>query len=318
MKFYYKLQLCIMALLICCLSVNIVYSENNIFVDQYSARAIGIGNAFTPIADDATAVLYNPAGVGQFSDKTYFNSMYANVHNLSIFNNYVLCASTKYNEDIGMGGAWVYERIDLDPEIWAQHRLFYSLSYALMEHFTVGCTGKLIIISTDFDGYEKVWGYGVDSGILASSDDWGLKFLDKNNMILKLGLHIENIYTRIDWDDENKEIIPLRSGFGGMINYNDMIQFSVQFKSRKEDLTTIAFGTEFFLLRTLEYEINDVIKIDEIVLRAGIEQEKIIASSTGFSGGLGIIAKNFMFDYAVLTHKDYFSATHYFSIGMVR
>ncbi len=295
---------------------SFLFSQNNIFIERYSARAIGMGNVFTSIADDSTAIFYNPAGVGQFGDKTLFNSMYANVHNLGLFHNYILSASTKYNEDIGMGGAWVYERIDLEPEIWNQHRFFYSASYSLKEYIYIGVTGKLIYINTGFNNYDKVWGCGFDTGLLLSSEEWGISFFDKNDIVLRTGLLLRNFYSTIKWDDQNKERLPLQIAIGGHISYNEIINAGVLFKGVDDNITGLALGIEFFLLKTIGYQFDEMLKINDIVLRAGMEREKIVSSATSLSFGMGLIGIKFSFDYAIRIQPDYFTPTHYFSLNV--
>ncbi len=297
-----------------------VSGQNNIFVERFNARAVGMANIFTPLADDSTAIFYNPAGVGQFTEKsTYFNSLYANVHNLNIFHTYVLSGSTKYNDDFGMGGAWVYERVNLDPEIWGQHRFFYSVSYSLVDNnLTVGLSSKLIFINTDFKEYDKVWGYGFDIGLLASSEEWRILFFDNNGIILKLGLLVKDVYTPIKWDDLHTEKLPTQAAFGFNANFSQSFNLLLQFKSLKDNLTSFGIGGELFLLKAINYQLDERLKVDDIAVRLGYERDNKIAAATMFSAGLGVMAQNFSFDYGIVMQSDYFSATHYFSINMAR
>lgn len=294
--------------------------QNNIFVERFNARAVGMANIFTSLADDSTAIFYNPAGLGQFTEKnTYFNSMYANVHNLNIFHNYILSGSTRYNDDFGMGSAWVYERVNLDPEIWGQHRFFYGISYSLVDNnLAIGLTSKLILINTDFKEYDKVWGYGFDVGFLASSEEWKILFFDQNNIILKLGLILKDIYSPIKWDDQHTEKLPTQAAFGMSANFSQSFNLLLQFKSLKDNLTSFGLGGELFLLRAIHYQLDERLKVDDIALRLGYERESKIASATMFSAGIGVLAQNFSFDYGVVMQSDYFSTTHYFSINMAR
>jgi len=287
-------------------------------VERYNARAIGMGNIFTSIADDSTAVFYNPACVGQFSEKSFFNCMYADIHSLGIIRNYIFSGSTRYNEEIGMGGAWVYERINLEPEIWGQHRFFYALSYSVLKYVFIGTTVKFFLINTDFKEYKNVWGAGLNVGLLVSSERWEIPVFEENNIVLKIGLLLKDVYSEIKWSQTYKEKLPFRFilNIGG--NYNKIINAGIQIKSLKDEITSFSIGSELFLLKALDYELDEKYKIKEIVIRAGIEMEKIISYASYYSGGIGIITQNFSIDYAILYQPNYFSPTHYISLNIWR
>gem|GEM_PF-5279903 len=292
--------------------------ENNIFSDRYSARAIAIGNVFTPLADDSSAVFYNPAGVGQFYEKSSFNSMYADVHNLGLIKSFVLSGAVKFKEDIGMGGGWVYERVNLEPEIWGQHRLFYSLSYELIDSIYVGASPKLLIITTDFPGYENVLGYGINFGFLVTSESWDVALLKDNDIGINAGVLVEDVFTRIEWQKEYDEKVPYHITLGFNLDYDEKINAGIHFKTLKENITTFGLGCELYLLSMIGYDFGPKLKIEDIVLRAGMETENIVSSGTFISGGFGIISEKFSFDYAILYQADYFAATHYFSLNFTK
>ena len=62
MKLFYSFGLCFLGLQIC-LQLDAAESLNTKVSGQYSSlRALGMGNAFTAVADDYTLIFYNPAG----------------------------------------------------------------------------------------------------------------------------------------------------------------------------------------------------------------------------------------------------------------
>ena len=100
-------------------------------------------------------------------------------------------------------------------------------------------------------------------------------------------------------------------------NYNKIINAGIQIKSLKDEITSFSIGSELFLLKALDYELDEKYKIKEIVIRAGIEMEKIISYASYYSGGIGIITQNFSIDYAILYQPNYFSPTHYISLNQI-
>ena len=293
-------------------------AESLEFTQKYNARAIGMANTFCAIADDSTAVFYNPAGLGQVNGKI-FNSMYADIHNLGIIRNYIFSGAGRYNDSMSMGAGWVFEQVDLDPEVWNQHRFFYGISLALLEKAYIGITPKLIFINTDLENYNKIWGFGIDGGLLVSSENWEFGFLDNNNMILQLGITVKNIYSEIKWHDTYKEEETFNLIWWGInLNYNQFLNLSVQIKSDKTYLHSFASGLEFLIFNGFGIQLDEKYKVDEISIRCGLEINKYIITQNTYSFGIGIKADNYSFDYAVAYQADYFSLTHYFSLNAIK
>ena len=239
-----KVQILIYLLL---LYIPVVSAESYEFTHRYSARAMGMANIFCPVASDSTAVFYNPAGLSQI-EESIFNSMYADIHGLGIATDYILSAGNRYNDDIGLAGAWVYERVDLDPEVWHQHRFFYGISYAILEGTYIGIAPKLIYIDTGFKNYEKVWGYAFDAGFLVTSENWGVGFFDNNDMVLRIGATFKNIYSLVKWSKNYKEKRFLNLIWYGInVDYKQSLSFLFQVKSVKTSIIATSTGLEFFL-----------------------------------------------------------------------
>ena len=297
------------------MSTSTMSAESYEFIHRYNARAIGMANIFSPVADDSTAIFYNPAGLCQIQKDT-FNSMYADIHGLGIARNYVLSGAQKYNDDIGMAGAWVYERIDLEPEIWQQHRFFYGISYAVLEKLYVGLTPKIIYINTDFENYKDVWGYAFDAGLFVSSENWGINFLDNNEIILRVGTTFKNIYSVIKWNDDYNEKRFLNLIWWGInTDFKEFLDFLFQVKSVKTSISSASAGFEFSFFNAFGINLDEKYKIKDVILRCGMEHNKNIIAQNTYSGGIGTNVDNYSFDYAVSYQSDYFPPTHYFSLS---
>ncbi len=297
------------------ISISMVSAESYEFSHRYNARAIGMANIFCAVADDSTAIFYNPAGLCQIQKNT-FNSMYADIHGLGIARNFILSGAQKYNDDIGMAGAWVFERIDLEPEIWQQHRFFYGISYAILEKFYIGVTPKIIHINTDLENYRDIWGYAFDGGLFISSENWGINFFNNNEITLRIGTTFKNIYSIVKWnDDYNEKRFLNLIWWGTGVNYKNCLDFLFQVKSIKTQISSAAAGFAFFLFNILEINPDEKYRVNEVVLRCGMEYNKDVITQNAYSGGIGINVDNYSFDYAVSYQSDYFPSTHYFSIN---
>ncbi len=293
-----------------------LYSQNIIFGDKYSARAVASGNIFTAVSDDSTAIFYNPAGLSQI-DNEMFNSMYADLYSLGIIKTYVLSGASRYNENIEFAGGWVYERINLDSEIWSQHRFLYGMSDNIYENISLGLTAKLIYITTDFENYKNIWGYGFNIGLLVNSDNWGINFLYNNNLRIKIALVLKNIYTTIKWNTYYEKL-PLNFIIGVNINYKNLLNTQLELESLNRTITTFGIGMGFSIIKFFNLKLEDRYKINDIILRGGIKFENILMSQVTYNTGIGIYIKKYIFDYAISFQNDYFSSTHYFSLSMKR
>lgn len=290
-------------------------AQNFIFTEQYSARPVGMGNCFTALADDSTAVFYNPAGLNQIENQA-FQFMYADLHSLGLVGNYIFSGAVRYNEDIGMGLGWSYERVNLEPEIWSQHNIIYGISYNIFRRIALGASAKALLFNTDFEGYKNIWGYGFDAGLLISSEDRDIRFLANNNIIAKIGFFTRNLYSRIKWDDANTEELPFELALGVSVNYANCLNASLEVKGLEDRISRTALGVELFLFRIFRIQLDEMYKITDLALRAGMKTGRVVAGSTDYSLGLGIMAETMSFDYAVALQSGYFNPTHYLSLNM--
>jgi len=252
-----------------------------------SARALGMGEAFTAIADDASATYYNPAGLGGLN-KREFSTMHAmlSLDRKFDFANYVL-------PDPKRGGTWglswtrfgVSEipetRVDatgapiLDGagnvrifSYFSDQENAYTLSYGKKFNERVHYGASLKSLKhTLFDSSAS--GFGVDLG-------WRLKCDQKTS----LGAALKNFGAKLKWNTASgqSDSVPLTAVFGVAHQLKPKILTAVDFeKTGSEDLK---------LKLGVEGRINE-----KIALRAGVNNKK-------FSVGAGFTSNGWNFDYA--------------------
>lgn len=274
------------------------------------ARPLGLGKAFTAIANDGSAIFTNPAGLAQ-SNSLKVISMSGNlmsevpytmvgvsypVLNGSIGIGYVGLGITGINETTLVNGT---------PEITGNQGSFnnsaINISYAqpiqnvsIFKDPKVGATLKLI--SQGFSGTAsfdagKGSGFDVDLGAIASIGE-----------DMTAGLTVKNI---IPGNNFKSDEIPM------------VVQGGVTKTFSKYNLLT-ALDAEYN--RTILFHAGaEWNPVQMVKVRLGFDQKPSAGSTlTNLAAGLGLSFKGFTFDYAYHTYAELAEfTTHYFSIGFV-
>jgi len=140
------------------------------------ARSIGLGGAFTAIADDATATVWNPAGLGSTADL----SLNFSTQSLSLDRVHNFVALTKALGSYGAIGIAVTNFGVNDYDVYSdtaayggsadQRQNAYSLSYGIdIGNFSLGLTGRMLADSFGLESVENnsLSGFGgVDVGLM--------------------------------------------------------------------------------------------------------------------------------------------------------
>ncbi|HWR84053.1 MAG TPA: PorV/PorQ family protein [Candidatus Deferrimicrobium sp.] len=168
------------------------------------ARAVAMGGAFTGLADDESALYYNPAGISSLEGKRFI----AAYHNYFVdiqsgFVGYI----TQFRENVAIG-AWVnymnygdFVATDSLGDVTGDFSggdLVAAVTIASRQNhnFSVGGTIKLI--------YERIEKYGA-SGVAA---DLGVKYTSDRGR-LSAGLAVQNLGAQLDALDVEKYRLPL-------------------------------------------------------------------------------------------------------------
>jgi hypothetical protein len=138
------------------------------------ARSIGLGGAFTAIADDATATVWNPAGLGSAPDL----SLNFSTQRLDLDRSHNFIALTKALGSAGsIGLAITNAGVSGIPQYDSKENYggefdysanAYSLSYGIgIGNFSVGLTGRMLADNFGLDSVENQSGFGgVDVGLM--------------------------------------------------------------------------------------------------------------------------------------------------------
>ena len=171
---------------------------------DFSARAVAMGGAFTGLANDESALYYNPAGVASFEENRYILAYHNYFVDLqSGFAGYI----HRLGEDISLGGWMSYmnygEFIETDISgntlgAFGGGNLVTAVTVAVQKHYnlTLGGTVKFI--------YERVQNFS-GTGMAV---DVGIKYAGDRER-RSVGLVIQNLGTQFSGLGSEKDQLPL-------------------------------------------------------------------------------------------------------------
>ena len=132
------------------------------------ARAIGLGGAFSAIADDASAMYWNPAGLSLIGHQE-IALHHTDLYGTNIKENFAAFV-LPLSSNLAVGVDWYHSGYE-DPELdFSENRFDVAVGMKISSWVSVGVTGKLVIQSIGLDGVSvrDGNGLGLDVGVLAT------------------------------------------------------------------------------------------------------------------------------------------------------
>jgi hypothetical protein len=273
--------------------------------DGVGGRAFGLGGAFVSIADDASATVWNPAGLAQL-DGLSLEAMYTNKFGQDIDFQFVGgCARLG---EFGVGLTLVRSSIDDIPYYGdGEGEVFSETQTLLLGSVAYNLSGALESGALLIGGNVKVYthqllegtgsGVGVDLSALAEFDTaWGkvrvgVASLDIGNTALQ--------WTGTDHDPVN--YVPWINKLGGSIWLLDGrlgLVADVDLAFGRSQLNRLHLGAEYWLVPALGARAGLIVGAD---------------GSRQFSGGGTLRWQGFSFDYAYVPHPA-LGASHILSV----
>ncbi|NWF50242.1 MAG: PorV/PorQ family protein [Ignavibacteriaceae bacterium] len=294
-------------------------------------RAIGMGGAFTSVADDISAIYWNPGGTANLIN----NSVFFNHTNLFLDINHDFAAFTTHLSDIGTVGAFVsvlsmdemlvrtLEKPEGTGEYFDAGSIVIGVNFSryLTDNFAIGFNVKYIS--------ENIWnmnatGFGIDIGTV-----YKIPVLNE----FRIASSISNFGTKMRLEGRDVIVIyPVGPGGENLINTNlelDKFDLPLLFrvgisadliKEGSSRLTTAVDAvhpndhTEYLNLGG-EYAWKEI-----VMLRAGYNSLFERDSEKGLTLGIGFAFQyldylKIRFDYA---YQDFgrLDELHYFSLGI--
>lgn len=257
-----------------------------------SARAMGMAEAFTAVADDITATYYNPAGLVYLYNReaafTYI-SMPADVtyaygaYGMPLESIGGVFGISFYGLNSGDMIERTYERGTFDGTgrtfSWKDYALAFSYGRYLTDRFSVGFSVKYI---GEFAHDYSASGWSADVG---TNYDTGFRSFKIAMIITNFGPDLKFI--------DNAFPLPINFKFGGSINVvesdNHLLVFAAEGSHPSDNLEKYNAGLEYTF-------------IERFILRGG---SRFNYDEDGFTAGAGLVVPNILgeesqvrFDYA--------------------
>ena len=261
------------------------------------ARALGMGGAFVAVADDATSIYWNPAGLA-FMNRRSITAMYAQLYGLPIQNGVVAYAQP----DLGFGAAGIgwtnititgLETEEQDRLKWSENTITYGYARKVLSCASLGIAVNGLLVRTDIEGGDAK-GFGLDVATMIHP-------LEQ----IRLGLLVRNLYANVRWDTTTKERLPVLVESGIAFCPNESLIFALELTGGEESLLRrLAVGGELWALKGI------------FALRGGAIRIFTANERYILSAGIGLRYRNGQVDYAYLVDDRALGDTHRFSLSL--
>lgn len=268
------------------------------------ARAAAMGGAYSAIAEEASAIYWNPAGLAQIpklsvifmrsqyvADISYQYAAYA--HRMTYDS---VIAGSVLLTDIG-----AIDRTDISGDklgTFSPRDEVFTLSYskAILElsdrdmDVSIGVAAKYISSQI----VEKAHAYAGDVGIMT---------YNFTNIPYRLGVTMTNLGSGMRYDVDSSPL-PLTFKLAGAVNPFKNMLFSADLVLPKQNAPSFLFGAE------LSTEPNELTRLSA---RAGLNTQRLKDGLAGFTMGAGATLHFFSLDYAFVPMGE-LGSTHKISI----
>jgi tetratricopeptide (TPR) repeat protein len=254
---------------------------------EAQVRAIGLGEAFVGVADDAGAVHWNPAGIPLLQRQEYMFS-YSDLFGIGLVSS-VLAGVVPVGDNHAVGFDYLHRGLDDGELSWNRNRVTFSYGYRIHNAVSFGVSGKYVLMEPGLDGRSmgKASGFGMDVGVLVSPMRG-----------LRLGMTVHDVTgTSVRHDsDVLEEVLP--RGLVGGIAFEPLDGWIVGMDVDDR----VHLGSEYWIWDTL-------------ALRGGMQRALEGSTSWIYSMGGSVRYRFTQLDYALKTHP-FLSDTHQFSMSL--
>ena len=258
------------------------------------ARSIGLGGAFTAIADDATATVWNPAGLGSAADL----SLNFSTQQLDLDRSHNFIALTKALgsagsigiaiTNAGVSGIQQYDANERYSGEFGYSSNAYSLSYGIgFGNFGVGLTGRMLTDNFGAEGVENQSGFGgVDIGLMGHA--LHIDIGEEKVPTFHYGIVAKYLGASLG-DDTVPMVINL--GVAYNLYMGNVVTFAADIEQESvnldESATSLRLGAEYTIL---------TYKSTALAIRGGVRASR---DAQNLFGGFGVNIGGLQIDYAI-------------------
>ena len=258
--------------------------------DGLGARPRGMGDAFVALADDANAVVWNPAGLGRIHSPE-LTFMHRDLYSLGLVTRDFLSYVHPQVVRGSIGISW--NRLGTTRSVsflnYSEH--VFNLAYGISPFKTLCLGSAFKYYQVDYEISASGW--GVDLGLIYQ--------LYQGH--INLGLMWQNINRPgLYWDNNTRETLPSNLRAGIAVRPNPSLNMMVDVDKLLESPVKPHAGMELWLLNR------------RCALRAGTYSRR--RNVWDITGGAGIRFSSFQLDYAWDSHWD-LGGTHHVSLSVL-
>ncbi|MDO8735299.1 MAG: PorV/PorQ family protein [Elusimicrobiota bacterium] len=290
--------------LLCLINQATTYAMGNTSAEflliPKAARTSAMAGAASAIADDSTAIFYNPAGIGFLKEKNVSLSHSEWLEDINFESiSYSMPVKNKFSlglgfEYLGIGNIQGQESMNSPTRKFNSYDFssIVGLSYLFNKNFSVG--GAVRYIEEKIDD-EKTWAGSFDIGTI-----YRKKINSHKNF--SLGVTAQNIALKKPQFIAQKEELPTKIVVGG---------------SYKPLGETLLLSTDLVMLKNSKPAVNfgcEVLIYDILKIRSGYKLDPAYETSSRLTLGMGIIFNSLSVDYAYIPFES-LTDTHIFSIN---
>ncbi len=286
-------------IIVICASLWLAASSAGAFFEKIpirgaGARPLGMGGAFTALANEADTAWWNPAGIGQLTH-VEISSMYARVFNRRI--SYLfssIAVPLALPIDWTMGLSWERLSFTDSPNKLKEDVYYATFGFPIptplgKQNLFAGLNVKFFNASSSFPSV-GARGLGLDGGILfrATLPKYGGKEI-------RFGLSVQDITTEIKEDFGVTQTVPRGIRLGAAYLPFHWFTLTADYEDQGKD-PSIVSGEN----RRLRAGVENWLWGDRVAARLGFVRQLGVTSPTSFSMGVSFMLQGLRFDYALL------------------
>lgn len=268
------------------------------------ARAVGMAGAYSAIAEDASAIYWNPAGLVQIQK---LSAMFMRAQYVDDINYQYAAYAQRLSYDSVIGfsvmltdiGSITHTDINnTDLGTFNPQDEVYTLSYskAILEF-----SNKDMDVSMGLNlKYIKSRIY---NSVQTFAGDMGIMTYNFGNVPYRLGVMVSNLGKGLKYDQESNPL-PFSAKFSGSIQPFDHLLLATDVVLPKSNQMNVLVGAEGYITPN---------QLTRLTARAGVDMQQMRDGFSGISVGVGATLQFFTVDYAFVPMGD-LGTTHRISL----
>jgi len=293
-KFFPSIFITILLFAVC----GFIFADNakDDLMQAIGPRAVGMGGAFSAVADDYSAFYWNPAGL------VLANRQNANIFFDSIFKNTQDDLGFNYTYPVSdlITTAATYRRNIFMQSGETDNMLYLSCAGFIDESNMIAMGANIKLLGIGFNDSDVSGGMSsVDLGIMVFPDIWDKK--------ARFSFFIQDVDSYINWSDNLQEKVPVLYKLGASYRPDKSLVMASDF-----DVTHYGTGQGYdkreINLGAEKWFLNEI--IGNFAFRAGYYWEENGSQPFKFTFGLSYSREDFKVDYAYIPDFEQMGETH--------